>query len=566
MILGIDLGTTNSLICYLKDGVPVAVPNAAGHLLTPSVVGVDESGVLLVGASARERLYKFPHLTSHSFKRLIGSKQLVRLGEEQYSAEDLSALVLRTLKADAELHLGIEVKDVVISVPAYFNDSQRRATKIAGELAGLNVRQLINEPTAAALFHGIQDYETEAKFLIFDLGGGTFDVSILEKFEGVMEVRATGGDSFLGGDDFTQVLVELFASKTKLSELQKNNPSILSAIRFVAEDIKRAFTEKAQVAMEVMIGGEPTSTSITLEEFETACKGLLDRLRTPIERALRDARLRVGDLDELVMVGGATRMGVIRKLVTQLFGRLPARYIDPDQTIGLGTAVCAGLLSKDVAFHEIVLTDVCPHTLGTEVVDYDQQNNPIGLTFLPIIERNTIVPASRMQSVVTTNDGQTQLNISIFQGESRDCTKNVLLETIELDIPSKPKGEVSAAIRYTYDINGILEVDVDVETADIHKNLVISKLATNITSDEIEERRQVLAALKVHPRDQEENRYLIERGERLYEQYLGQRRDQVRLLLTQFMAVINKQDPIEILKAREAFNRSLNSLERGEVW
>jgi molecular chaperone HscC len=566
MILGIDLGTTNSLICYLEQGVPVAIPNSAGKFLTPSVVGVDEHDVMLVGAAARERLYKFPHLTSHSFKRLMGSKQSVKLGGKQYSPEDLSALVLRALKADAESYLGTEVKDVVISVPAYFNESQRRATKVAGELAGLNVRQLINEPTAAALFHGIQDYETEAKFLIFDLGGGTFDVSILEKFDGVMEVRATGGDSFLGGDDFTQVLVDLFSSKTQLSAAQQQNPAIVSAIRFVAEDAKRNFSEQAQISMEVQVAGELKSALISLEEFETACKGLLERLRTPIERALRDARLRVGDLDELVMVGGATRMGLIRKLVTQLFGRLPARYIDPDQTIGLGTAVCAGLIAKDVAFNEIVLTDVCPHTLGTEVIDYDQQNQAIGLTFLPIIERNTIVPASRVQSVVTSNDGQTQLNIRIFQGESRDCSKNVLLETVELDIPARPKGEISAAIRYTYDINGMLEVDVDVENAGIHKNLVISKLAGTIDAEEIAERRKVLAALKVHPRDQEENRYLLERGERLYEQFLGERRDQVRLLLTQFIAVIEKQDPLEILKAREAFYRALNSLDRGEVW
>ncbi|WP_199898370.1 molecular chaperone HscC [Methylobacillus glycogenes] len=437
-ILGIDLGTSNSLVCYLKDGVPTAIPNATGQLLTPSVVGVDDTGTVLVGATARERLYKFPQLTAHSFKRLMGTRQLIKLGKTDYTAEDLSALVLRSLKADAEALLGQEVSDVVISVPAYFNDAQRKATKAAGQLAGLNVLRLINEPTAAALFHGIQDYASEAKFLIFDLGGGTFDVSILEKFEGVMEVRATGGDSFLGGDDFSQVLVDLFIKKAGLSLSQQHQPAVLAAIRFAAEDAKRQLNEQATTSMQVKIDQALVAAEISQAEFESGCKPLLERLRGPIERALRDARLRTSDLDELIMVGGATRMTMIRKLVTQLFGRLPARYIDPDQTIGLGAAVCAGLVAQDVSFNEVVLTDVCPHTLGTEVTDYDQQQ-VIGLVFMPIIERNTIVPASRVRTVVTANDNQTLLEIKIYQGESRDCAKNILLETLEIEVPARPR-------------------------------------------------------------------------------------------------------------------------------
>ena len=564
-ILGIDLGTSNSLVCYLKDGVPTAIPNATGQLLTPSVVGVDDTGTVLVGATARERLYKFPQLTAHSFKRLMGTRQLIKLGKTDYTAEDLSALVLRSLKADAEALLGQEVSDVVISVPAYFNDAQRKATKAAGQLAGLNVLRLINEPTAAALFHGIQDYASEAKFLIFDLGGGTFDVSILEKFEGVMEVRATGGDSFLGGDDFSQVLVDLFIKKAGLSLSQQHQPAVLAAIRFAAEDAKRQLNEQATTSMQVKIDQALVAAEISQAEFESGCKPLLERLRGPIERALRDARLRTSDLDELIMVGGATRMTMIRKLVTQLFGRLPARYIDPDQTIGLGAAVCAGLVAQDVSFNEVVLTDVCPHTPGTEVTDYDQQQ-VIGLVFMPIIERNTIVPASRVRTVVTANDNQTLLEIKIYQGESRDCAKNILLETLEIEVPARPRGEISADIRYTYDINGILEVDVDVEKAGIRKNLVINKLASNVSEEEIEARRKLLAALKVHPREQEENRYLLERGERLYEQFLGDQRVQVGQLMAQFLAVLEKQDPHAISRAREAFNRALGSIERGEVW
>lgn len=566
MIFGIDLGTTNSLICYLKDGIPTAIPNATGQLLTPSVVGVDESGTILVGAAARERLYTYPLMTAQSFKRLMGTQQTVKLGKDLYDAEDLSALVLRSLKADAEAFLGQEVKDVVISVPAYFNDAQRKATKVAGELAGLNVKRLINEPTAAALFHGIQDYAGEAKFLIFDLGGGTFDVSILEKFEGIMEVRATGGDSFLGGDDFTQAIVDVFLQKSELGPSVKKDINTMAAIRFAADGIKRKLSEQSSARMEVKIQGKLIAADITQDEFEKSCKPLLERLRAPIESALRDARLRASDLNELVMVGGSTRMPVIRKLVTQLFGRLPARYIDPDQTIALGAAVCAGLVSQDITFNEVVLTDVCPHSLGTEVREYDDRNQPIGLVFFPIIERNTVVPASRVRTVVTAEDNQEQLEISIYQGESRDCKNNILLEKLSIEIPRKPRGEVQADIRYTYDINGILEVDVDIEKAGLSKNLVINKLASNITDKEIEERRHILAALKVHPRDQQENRYLVERCNRLYEQLLGEDREKVSLVLNQFVSIMEKQDPVSILKAREALDRALNSMERGETW
>lgn len=566
MILGIDLGTTNSLISYLKDGVATAIPNANGQLLTPSVVSIDDTETVLVGAIARERLYQHPSTTAGSFKRLMGTQQVVKLGKKSFKPEELSALVLRALKADAEALLGVDVSDVIISVPAYFNDAQRKATKIAAELAGLTVKRLINEPTAAALFHGIQDYESETKFLIFDLGGGTFDVSILEKFEGILEVRATGGDSFLGGDDFTQALADIFIQKAALSLAQKDNAAVIAAIRFAADDAKRKLTDADSITLQVKIDNELKSVEISQTEFEAACKPILERLRAPIERALRDSRLRTTDLDEVVMVGGATRMPLVRKLAAQLFGRLPARYIDPDQTIALGAAICAGLMSRDVNFEEIVLTDVCPHSLGTEVGEFNNLNELVAYAFLPIIERNTVVPASRVRSVVTTNNNQTKLNIEVYQGESRDCKNNVLLGGLEIAIPLRKAGEISADIRYTYDINGILDVDIDIEKAGISKNLVIKKLAGNISDAEIAERRLALAALKVHPRDQAENRLLLERANRLYEQFLGEERQQVGALLKQFTSTLETQEPNIIAKARLGFGQALNSVERGEMF
>jgi len=565
MIFGIDLGTTNSLISYLNEGKPNIIPNANGQVLTPSVVAMDEAGAVLVGASARERLYRYPATTVGSFKRLMGSQQTVTLGKTTFKPEELSALVLRSLKADAEAYLGQAVQEVIISVPAYFNDAQRKATKLAGDLAGLTVRQLINEPTAAALFHGIQDHDTEAKFLIFDLGGGTFDVSILERFDGVMEVRATGGDSFLGGDDFTQVLVDIFALKTALSQAQKAQVETMAAIRFVAEDIKRKLNDADSLEMTVKVGGDRLSASITQAEYELACKPLLERLRAPIERALRDARLRTADLDELVMVGGATRMTMIRKLVTKLFGRLPARYIDPDQTIALGAAVCGGLIANDVHYEEVVLTDVCPHSLGVEVSESDGKGGWENV-FMPIVERNTVVPASRVRRLVTIKNNQTKLQIDIYQGESRHCSQNVLLGGLEVAVPQRPAGEVFVDVRYTYDVNGILDVDVEVDNTGISKNLVITKLAGHISDDEIAKRREALAALKIHPRDQEENRLLLERANRMFEQFLGAERQHVGHLLSEFTGILDTQDPQEINKAKHAFAEALNALEQGSFW
>jgi molecular chaperone HscC len=565
VIFGIDLGTTNSLIAWLKDGVPTPIANVHGSVLTPSVVSVDADGSLLVGATARERLVTHPKRSAASFKRLMGTEQKVTLGGVHYRPEDLSALVLRALKADAEQATGETVHEVIISVPAYFNDQQRKATRLAGELAGLKVVRLVNEPTAAALFHGIHERDADATFLIIDLGGGTFDVSILERFSGVMEVRATGGDSFLGGDDFTEAMLQLLARKAGVDEKALAEPGRLGALRFAAESAKRALA--AGPLCEADLQGLGLGTiALTQAEFEKACEPLLERLRAPIERALRDARLRVADLDEIALVGGASRMPMVRRLVAQLFGRLPARHLDPDQTIALGVAVCAGLTSRDKAFEELVLTDVCPHTLGIRVSESDGRGGHVGDVFLPIIERNTVVPASRVVSVQTVADNQAVLSVHIFQGESRHCSQNIELGSVELQIPPKKAGEVKVDVRYTYDVNGILDVDIAVVGHGIERNVVIRKLAGDVSDAEIGRRRAELAALKVHPRDQDQNRLVLERANRLYEQLLGDEREQVGHWLGQFESVLGRQDAKEIAESRKQFSVALDTVERGPTW
>lgn len=564
LIVGIDLGTTNSLIAYLDAGIPRVIPNSLGAALTPSIVSVDDGGQILVGQSAKERLTTAPDRTTASFKRLMGTRESVRLGDYSFRPEELSALVLRSLKFDAEAALGNALEEVVISVPAYFNDQQRKATLLAGELAGLKVRRLINEPTAAALVHGIYEKQHDTKYLVFDLGGGTFDVSIIERFTGVLEVRATGGDSFLGGDDFSEAMLGIISNRVGLDERRRSAHA--GALRFAAETAKRQLTSKSTAVALLPEALAAHEIRISIEEFEQACLPLLARLRTPVERALRDARLRAADLDEIVLVGGATRMPMVRRLVAQMFGRLPTRDPDPDQTVALGAAVCGGLLTRDAKLEEVILTDVCPHSLGTSIVEPDGRGGYVHDIFLPIIERNTIVPASRVRSVCTLNDNQPMLRVDVYQGESRVCRSNVHLGKLEIPVPARKAGEVAANIRYTYDVNGVLDVDVDVESTGVSHNLVIRRLAGDVSDEEIARRRAELSALKIHPREQDANRAEIERGNRLYEQLLGDEREQVGRWLTQFHNVLERQDPRDIDVARSTLERALDSVERGDIW
>ena len=565
MDIGIDLGTTNSLIACLDGGTPKCLPNAMGSLLTPSVVSLDGDTVL-VGHPAYERLYTHPETTVASFKRLMGSQKETVLGNRGFGPEDLSCLILQSLKADAEAALGTAVTEATISVPAYFNDRQRRATRLAGEMAGLKVRRLINEPTAASMLHGIADRDADSRYLVFDLGGGTFDVSIVERFSGVMEVRATGGDSFLGGDDFTQTLADLVGRKAQAQDWNMPRRSRAAALRFAAERAKRELGSAGTVRLDLPPEARNRDVEVTLEEFEAACRPLIERLRVPVERALRDAQLRPDELEEIVLVGGATRMPMVRRLVTQLFGRLPARYPDPDQSIALGAAVCAGVISRNPAFGEVVLTDVCPHTLGIEVAAGDATGEKLEGLFLPIIERNTIVPASRVKTVGTAADYQEQVKVEVFQGESRFCSGNVFLDSLQIEVPPLKRGELAIDIRFTYDVSGILDVDVHVPTTAARHNLTINRASADLSDEQLAARRALLAELKVHPREQHQNRALIERANRLYEQRLGAERRAVADVLDEFTLVLNRQDPREIAKARAEFSAALDRVEGRSLW
>lgn len=560
MIVGIDLGTTNSAVGIWRDGEARLIPNSLGDLLTPSAVGLGDDGALLVGMAARERQSTHPNLTATAFKRLMGSQQQVRLGRTGYSPEDLSALVLRSLKADAEAFLAEPVDGAIITVPAYFNDRQRKATRRAGEMAGLRVERLINEPTAAALAHGIHERENRPPFLVFDLGGGTFDVSIVEIFEGIIEVRASAGDNRLGGEDFNDVLVELVRPRLKgLAPVPDSR--LRETLRAAAERTRRALTDKESAAFEIVWRGEAYSTEVGAAEFEDAVAPLLTRLRDPVLRSLRDSDMRIEDLGAIVLVGGATRMPAVRRTVTRMFGRFPSGAIDPDHAVALGAAVQAGLKARDAALEEIRLTDVCPFTLGVDCLELDSSGKFRTGVFSPIIERNTVIPASRVRRYSTVRDNQPAVEFGIYQGEARHVSANVKLGSLRVDVPRGRAGTVSVDCRFSYDVSGILEIDVTIPGSNIAKQLVICDDEAAPSAEEVAARREVLAALKMHPREEAANAAALARAERCYESFIGDRREHIGRLVIDFEAVLDRQEPKAIEQARRELEAELDGLE-----
>ena len=562
MIVGIDLGTTNSAVAIWRDGAAQLIPNSLGDLLTPSAVSVGDDGALLVGMAARERQSTHPDLTASAFKRYMGTQQTAKLGRAAYSAEDLSALVLRSLKADAEAFLGEPVTAAVITVPAYFNDRQRKATRRAGELAGLKVERLLNEPTAAALAHGLHEREDKEPFLVFDLGGGTFDVSIVEIFESVVEVRASAGDNRLGGEDFNDILVDLARDRLPALAGDAQDSRLREIMRAAAERTRRALTAADGASLSFVWKGELHELDISTEAFEDAAAPLMARLRDPVLRSLRDSNIIADSLSEIVLVGGATRMPVVRRAVTRMFGRFPGTAIDPDQAIALGAAVQAGLRARDAALDEVRLTDVCPFTLGVDTTEFDTHGRMYAGVFAPIIERNTVIPASRVHVFSTVADNQRAVDFGVYQGEARNVAANVKLGKISIPVPPRPAGTIRIDCRFSYDASGLLEVDVTVPETGVAKQLVIcdeEEKASDAAA--LAKRREALAALKVHPRDDAANAALLARAARCYESFLGERRDMIGQFLLAFEAVLERQEPKAIELARRDIEGRLDALE-----
>lgn len=559
-VIGIDLGTSNCVMSYWDGTEAKVLRNGLGKALTPSIVSVDADGHLLVGEVARERLISHPEDTAALFKRDMGTNKRIKLGDDTYLPEELSSFVLRKLKEDAEYVLKEEITEAVISVPAYFNDQQRKSTKRAAELAGFKVERLISEPTAAALAYGLHEYEEDSNFLVFDLGGGTFDVSILEKFSGIIQVRAIAGDNYLGGEDFTNKIYQFVLEDHDLKEsmLTEHEKQILLK---QAEQAKRVIGEQKEMELGFMIGEKQLKTKLTVSKFEELITDLTLRLRAPIIRAIHDANLRVDELDAVVLVGGATKMQIIKTLVAKIVGQIPFSLIDPDQSVAIGTAIQAALKERDESLKEIILTDVCPYTLGTDITKRTEYGQYESGYYLPIIERNTPIPISIVRRLYTIADNQTSILVDVYQGEHRLTKDNLKIGEVSVKVPPAPAGEESIDVRYTYDINGILEVEVTTVSTGKTERKVIDQSAGEISQEEIERRLEELKSIKIHPREMESNRLLLSRGERLYQESLGDRRNYISQLLDAFERVLDTQRPDLIQQASSEIQKEFDLIE-----
>ncbi|EGX6614874.1 molecular chaperone HscC [Salmonella enterica] len=531
LAIGIDLGTTNSLIAVWQDGAAQLIPNKFGEYLTPSIISMDENKQILVGKPAAARKTSHPDKTAALFKRAMGSNTHWHLGEESFNAPELSSLVLRSLKEDAEDHLQQPIKDVVISVPAYFSDEQRKHTRLAAELAGLNAVRLINEPTAAAMAYGLHTQQN-SRSLVFDLGGGTFDVTVLEYATPIIEVHASAGDNYLGGEDFTHLLLDEVLKRWNLDKSALTD-SDLAALYACVEAAKCA--SGSPLRMSWLYQESALESTFYDDELEALWLPLLNRLRTPIEQALRDSRLKPEQIDSLVLVGGASQMPLVQRIAVRLFGKLPYQSYDPSTIVALGAATQAACRLRHEDVEEVILTDICPYSLGVEV---NRQGVP-GI-FSPIIERNTTVPVSKVETYSTMHPEQDSICVRVYQGESHKVKNNILIDSF--DVMLKPNGHIQAIdIRFSYDINGLLEVDVLLEDGK-SESRIISHNATSLTTQQIDASRERLQALKIYPRDMLINRTFKAQLEEQWSRALGDEREMLGEIITDFDAALLSND------------------------
>ena len=550
MIVGIDLGTTNSLVAYYTPDGPRIIPNRLGKHLTPSVVSVDEKGNVYVGETALERMSLYPDTVASAFKRSMGSDREYQLGGKKYRPEELSSLVLRALKEDAEAYLGEKVTEAVISVPAYFDDKRRKATKRAGELAGIRVERMISEPTAAAIAYGLYEKKEDTRFLVFDLGGGTFDVSILELYQNILEVRAVAGDNYLGGEDFTKVLEKMFLNKKGISA---NALTAKEQVRLYrqAEEAKRRINDADKVEITCLIKEETETVEITTKEYAEECEDLFSKIREPVKRSLSDAGLSLKDIDEVVLIGGATKLQIFRDFFIRVFHKFPDTSINPDEAVALGAAIQGAMKERKQAVKEMILTDVCSFTLGTEVVmEYSDGLMEDG-HYCPIIDRNTVIPTSKTKRLYTVRDDQDRVTVRVLQGESRLARNNLYLGELEIKVPKAAKGEEAIDVTYTYDINSLLEVEAKVVSTGETSKLVIKGKDNAMTEEEIAKRMEELAYLKIQLRDQEENKLVLLRAERMYEESLGKQRERMEAGIRLFEDALRSEDRDKVEEARK---------------
>lgn len=567
-MIGIDLGTTNSLATYIDDNGEIQfVKNEYGNILIPSVVGIDENDDIIVGELAKERRMMNAGETASNFKRRMGTDAKIKVKNRTFDAQMLSSFVLKHLKENAEKQLNEKINRAIISVPAYFNDKQRRDTKMAAELAGLTVERLINEPTAAALSLGSHILDQNLKFIVLDLGGGTFDVTLLETFENIMEVLSISGDTMLGGEDFTTKICEIFLKNIKLSiaDLSRDERTKL----YTKADRAKKLISLKNVEIEMEIKGKKYKSEITQENFRETVKPLLVKMKVAIDKALQDGNTDAREIEKVILVGGAVKLGIIEEFVEKYFHKMRGEKIyfnnddfiennklvsiaaDPDTVVAYGVGIAVGMKERNKVFKERILTDVCPFTLGTEIV---------GRRFAPIIPRNTTVPTSRSEYFYTIEDYQSQVTVGIYQGESLNIDDNLFLGEFLLDVPQNLAGKEAINVRFTYDINGILEVEAKVVSTGLKK----SKLIVNgdLSEEEKNEKIKMLEEIKIQSENKNKDKLLLERVNRIYAEIVNTEiRNHISDYLENYKMVVATGDRIRIQKAKESFSQFLDKID-----
>ena len=525
-VIGIDLGTTNSLASVWRNGKAELIPNTFGEYLTPSVVSFGEHGEIFVGKVAKERLITAPAVSFAEFKRNMGTDYRYFANGKYYTAEDLSSFVLRRLREDAESYIGEPVTEAVISVPAYFNDDKRCATKNAGRLAGLTVERLINEPSAVALKHhmGVEDAET---FIIFDFGGGTLDVSLVDAFDNMVEIQAVSGDNYLGGKDFNELIAEEFYKENRLKKeaLSKEEQGIVLK---EAEALKRELTGQDEAGRSVYVGGQEYKMGMTNQHLIHIGKELFMRMSLPVRRVINDSGMAEEEIDKVILVGGSSKMPVVEQYLKTLLAIPVVPDDSPDESIAAGVGIAAAIKERAGDVKDMILADICPFSLGTGIYDG---------SFSPIIERNDTLPCSRTREYVTVEDYQREMSFPIYQGDSLIARENLLLGNMTVTgLAPQPKGTVGARVTFMYDINGILDIRIVSGDQSLHKVIMNKKMG--LGEEELKDRLEELRRMTLSQAEDENVRYLMEKANRLYRECSPGVREYISAQVSRFRQII----------------------------
>ncbi len=557
-LVGIDLGTTNSLVAIWKDGKTEIINNSLGQSMTPSVVGVDDDGSILVGEIAKQRRVTHPDMTVAEFKRDMGTDRKYLLGKKKYLPEELSALLLSKLADDAKSILGEPVNEAVISVPAYFDDNQREATKRAARMAGIEVRRLVNEPSAAILYHQWKNGNTgrEGIYVVIDFGGGTLDVSVVDCFENIIEIIAVSGNNKLGGKDFDKAIALDFCKKCglKWDELKK---SVQENIIWAAERTKRKLSVEETALMRIVLDERAYEATYDTETLLKATAEVLVQIKEVLNEALRGAKLEYQGIEDVVLVGGSCKMPAVQKYLSALFGREVVAAAECDDYVALGTGVLTGIIGREEEIGDIVMTDVCPFSLGTSIV-----HESGGASYMSvIIPKNSILPIAKTKIYSGMKPFQKKMTFDILQGEELYAYSNLSIGNVELEVTPSEQGHTDAALTFCYDINGVLQVTARDMRGDNKAEAIIVNKNSKLTEAEIESRRIDIKNTQRFEKNKEENRNLLAWAERLYAQGDAEQKLYISRLIDGFAKSVRENDIAGVQRQKSNVAKSLLQLE-----